>query len=437
MAQIPDEKIGMPFPCSSICRPVPIWTSLLLAVACGNEVSPTLATTEAPLTTDTETQGETQKVESNLEMTSLDRNGLVVPIFECWYLDLYGDHLAIFGYDNNRTDSEGEPVDVVIDFGPNNRLSGEMVDGWQTKEFVLPNEVDDDPGRTLPGMYSEYGLTALWYPETDGQLTWTLDGSVAVAALDGPECDLPDIEPEFRVSPPVSTVAGTITVMLIRIGFIAETATVYIDGAPRAVGSEAFGLDTTELEDGVHTFSASVEGPNGTLTSNETTFTVANSTDADGDGLNAALEAEIGTDPNQVDSDGDGLSDYDEYIWTGTWRTPPYMFDSDGDGVGDALSDNDGDGITFADELVAGTDPGSSDSDGDGLTDDVELKGGTSPILPDTDSDRIRDNSELLTGSDPKLADTDGDGVATSTSSGPGRTRPSTGQESHSRAPET
>ncbi|MBA2321480.1 MAG: hypothetical protein H0V89_10015, partial [Deltaproteobacteria bacterium] len=54
--------------------------------------------------------------------------------------------------------------------------------------------------------------------------------------------------------------------------------------------------------------------------------------DADADGLDAALEAAAGTDPDVRDTDGDGASDGIELLIIGT---DPASADTDGDGVGD------------------------------------------------------------------------------------------------------
>jgi oligopeptide transport system substrate-binding protein len=68
----------------------------------------------------------------------------------------------------------------------------------------------------------------------------------------------------------------------------------------------------------------------------------ADAVDGDGDGLEDAIEAELGTDPFDTDTDDDGLTDGDEYytFQTGT-RNP----------------DNDGDGVLDGDEIANGTDP--------------------------------------------------------------------------------
>jgi Bacterial TSP3 repeat len=64
--------------------------------------------------------------------------------------------------------------------------------------------------------------------------------------------------------------------------------------------------------------------------------------DSDGDGLEDAIEVELGTDPVDLDTDDDGLTDGDEYYvhQTGT-RNP----------------DSDGDGVVDGDEATNGTDP--------------------------------------------------------------------------------
>ncbi len=59
----------------------------------------------------------------------------------------------------------------------------------------------------------------------------------------------------------------------------------------------------------------------------------ASTSDSDGDGLEEALELQIGTDPRLKDTDEDGLSDYDEYC---KYCTDPAKADSDGDGVPDS-----------------------------------------------------------------------------------------------------
>ncbi|MFN8662389.1 MAG: ABC transporter substrate-binding protein [Thermomicrobiales bacterium] len=69
--------------------------------------------------------------------------------------------------------------------------------------------------------------------------------------------------------------------------------------------------------------------------------------DADGDGLEDVLEAELGTDPYDVDTDDDGATDGDEYF---TFQT------------GTRNPDNDADGVLDGDEITNGTDPNDPNS---------------------------------------------------------------------------
>ncbi len=123
------------------------------------------------------------------------------------------------------------------------------------------------------------------------------------------------------------------------------------------------------------------------------------SADSDSDGLSSLSEFIAGSSPNDGDTDGDGVSDGDE-VAAGTDPTdgsasdPEDVPDTDGDGVpdwmearlgmdpddpSDASDDADGDGLTLADELVAGSDPANPDTDGDGMTDGDEVAAGSSP----------------------------------------------------------
>jgi len=123
--------------------------------------------------------------------------------------------------------------------------------------------------------------------------------------------------------------------------------------------------------------------------------------DTDGDGLNDAEEAALGTDPALVDSDGDGLEDGEE------------VFDR---GTDPALDDSDGDGLLDSEEVAAGTDPLRPDSDGDGLLDGDEVDGTgpltspTNPLDHDSDDDGLSDGREAnVHGTDPGDDDSDSD----------------------------
>ena len=98
--------------------------------------------------------------------------------------------------------------------------------------------------------------------------------------------------------------------------------------------------------------------------------------DTDGDGVSDAQEAINCTDPNKADTDGDGKNDGDE----GTT-------DSDNDGTIDALessvTDTDNDGVS--DERDSNNTSGDNDTDGDGVSNADEVAAGTDPM----DSDSI------------------------------------------------
>jgi gliding motility-associated-like protein len=156
--------------------------------------------------------------------------------------------------------------------------------------------------------------------------------------------------------------------------------------------------------------------------------TLPNNPDTDGDGQNDCVE--IGADPlNPTDTDGDGVIDALESSLT----------DSDGDGVNNEADpantdpcipnntapncDFDGDGLTYSEEIVNGTNYDNPDTDGDGISDGTEVANGSDPINPcdpddssadcqiDTDNDGLTDAQEAVLCSSPTVADTDGDGI--------------------------
>ncbi|MEM9757451.1 MAG: hypothetical protein AAF914_15720, partial [Pseudomonadota bacterium] len=98
-----------------------------------------------------------------------------------------------------------------------------------------------------------------------------------------------------------------------------------------------------------------------------------------GDVPDAASEWVGLTVPLAIDSDGDRVED----AFDGFPDDPTRWADTDGDGIEDSQDpDIDGDGITNADEIAAGTFPYKADSDGDGRDDAVEARDGTDPVDP-------------------------------------------------------
>jgi hypothetical protein len=73
----------------------------------------------------------------------------------------------------------------------------------------------------------------------------------------------------------------------------------------------------------------------------------ANALDAEGDGLEDAIELELGTDPYDLDTDDDGATDGDEWYVHATGTRNP---------------DSDGDGVLDGDEVANGTDPNDPNS---------------------------------------------------------------------------
>lgn len=64
-------------------------------------------------------------------------------------------------------------------------------------------------------------------------------------------------------------------------------------------------------------------------------------------------------------------------------------------------ADSDGDGMTAAKEKTLGTDPSKRDTDGDGLLDGEEVVLKLNPLVADTDGDGVSDGAEFRAGKNP------------------------------------
>lgn len=106
--------------------------------------------------------------------------------------------------------------------------------------------------------------------------------------------------------------------------------------------------------------------------------------DNDGDGLTNAQENGLGTDPNNADTDGDTLADGVESntgIWQGLEDTGTNPKRSDTDADGFSDSVENPD-LTFVDAAQPGTDPNKADTDEDGFSDGLEILNGADPKDP-------------------------------------------------------
>lgn len=93
--------------------------------------------------------------------------------------------------------------------------------------------------------------------------------------------------------------------------------------------------------------------------------------DSDGDGLSDAAELAAGTQTANPDSDGDGIPD--------GWEVANGLNPNN---ASDASADADGDGLSNLEEFNAGTNPNNPDTDNDGFSDKTEADNGTAPSDP-------------------------------------------------------
>jgi hypothetical protein len=144
---------------------------------------------------------------------------------------------------------------------------------------------------------------------------------------------------------------------------------VWTDSASAATGSGA-AFTFTPSATGKHTITASVTGVEGTKSKASVVVTVISGgyVDSDRDGLTFDQEVAAGTNPSAADSDADHLKDGVE---VNTLGTNPLAADSDADGMPDAFE--------VQHQLLPLANDSASDVDGDGFTNLAEFTQGTDP----------------------------------------------------------
>jgi|GEM_PF-4453698 len=269
---------------------------------------------------------------------------------------------------------------------------------------VVRIEDRQDPIRNGSANYTLRGTVSAVRASQLQNLTVTVDGEqqeVPLRATAEAGAEIP-FATTVRLEDRVATIEAEAATTSARSGRVvgSDTATLRLDGDglsdlieenvtgtdPLDPDSDAPATDADESDDGV------IDGRE----------------DFDGDRLATITELDRGLDPLANDTDDDGLDDRAEVLITDTDPLDP---DTDDDGVLDGAEDPDGDGLTNAEEVEAGSHYNATDGDRDGLTDPEEIELGTEPLLADSDDDGLYDGEELELDTDPLDPDTDDDGV--------------------------
>lgn len=218
------------------------------------------------------------------------------------------------------------------------------------------------PGDTLVGKGSGVTLTTN-YSFVKGQ---TLTGTGNLAGNTNPKLRS-DLRP--RVDSPLRGAGGTVA-----------QSRIDLDGELRPSSAPDIGVDQFNDSD------ADGLPDSWEVATAGNTTTIAGSADEDSDGLTNAQEYDIETKWNVADTDGDGINDGLELVV----GTNPFVRDADEpktdlnhDGVIDSLTlqlghpidalDDDGDGVSNADEVQMCTNTFRADTDGDGVPDSADV----------------------------------------------------------------
>ena len=250
------------------------------------------------------------------------------------------------------TDSDdlGDALEVGRDYATTHTIPGYFVPDSDPTTTTDPNDADTDDDGITDGNEDANGNGAMAGIETDpvhrdSDSDWVLDGTeLGLTSAQSADTDVAifvaDADPTSTTDPLQADSDG---------------------------GSVADGTEDANVNGMVDADECDPNDPADDL----------NCSDDDRDGLSAATEAGLGTDPLDADSDDDGIDDGIEYF-TGT---DPANDDSDGDGLRDGIEDADHNGEVSPGE----TDPRLADTDGGSVNDGEEVARDSDPLDPSDD----------------------------------------------------